>query len=328
MFIPVVFIQGFAGIFFKEMAVVVSFALLCALVVSMSLIPAAAAKWLGGRRLRIEGSRLLRRVTVLLRSLDQWYADHVRLWLRHPKKVVVGALLLLFASFFLGPMIGFELMPEADEGRINASIELPVGTPVETTMKVMQELELALRQAIRPEELEHIVTTAGPENWYRPAAGNQGSMEIMLVPSTQRQRTVEQVLAEARRVAEGIPAVRARIYPSSSNMMMRMMRGGGERLTVEIRGHDLATADRLGPSGWWPPWGRSRASLTRASIAKTASSSTPFTSIVAGWPSSGSRGPTSPPRSRPMCSGAWPLAIASTATSTTSGCSFARPTAR
>lgn len=244
-FIPVVFIEGFAGIFFKEMAVVVSFALLCSLIVSMTLIPAAAARWLGGRKLRIESSRVLTHMTGALRGLDRWYGEHVRLWLRHPWKVVLGSVLLLALSFGLAPMIGFELMPESDEGRINARVELPIGTPVEVTMKVMQEMELAMRGAILPEELDNIVTTAGPENSWRPASGNQGSMEILLVPSTERSRSVDQILAASRAAAEQIPAARVKMFPSSSNMMMRMMRGGSERLTVEIRGHDLEIGDRV-----------------------------------------------------------------------------------
>ncbi len=244
-FVPVVFIQGFAGIFFKEMAITVSFALLCALIVSMTLIPAAAARWLGGRQLRLEGNRVLVAATEALRGLDAWYAARVRRAIEVPWRVILGAVVLLVSSFFLAPMIGFELMPEADEGRINASFELPVGTPIEQTMRAVQEIELAVRGALLPGELDNLVTTAGPENWYRPAAGNQGGMELTLVPSTERSRSVEEILVAARQAVADIPAVRARMYPSSSNMMMRMMRGGGERLTVEIRGHDLETADSL-----------------------------------------------------------------------------------
>ena len=244
-FIPVVFIQGFAGIFFKEMAVVVSFALLCALVVAMSLIPAASARWLGGRTLRIEQSRLLSAMTRVLRGLDGWYGEHLKLWLQHPWRVVLGAFVLLFASFALMPLVGFELMPESDEGRFNVMVELPVGTPVETTMTTMQELELAMRGAIRVDELDHIMTTAGPENWWRPAAGNQGSMEVMLVPASERVRSVDEILTVAREATSSVPGAQVRMYPSSSNMMMRMMRGGGERLSVEIRGHDLAVGDRV-----------------------------------------------------------------------------------
>ena len=45
--------------------------------------------------------------------------------------------------------------------------------------------------------------------------------------ATERSRSVDEVLAAARQAVANVPAVRTRMYPSSSNMMMRMMRGGG-----------------------------------------------------------------------------------------------------
>ncbi len=244
-FLPVVFIQGFAGVFFKEMAVVVSFALLCSLIVALTLIPAASAQWLGGRQARMGQVRLFGRATAALRSLDRWYGDRIQRMLRHPWRVLVGAVALLLASFVLFPMIGMELMPESDEGRFNINVELPVGTPVEETMQAMQALELAMRGSLEDGELEHVITTAGPESWWRPASGNQGSMEVMLVPVSERERGIDTILARVREATADVPGAEVRIYPSSSNMMMRMMRGGGERLSVEIRGHDLEIADAL-----------------------------------------------------------------------------------
>ena len=244
-FIPVVFIAGFAGIFFKEMAIVVSFALFCSLAVSLTLIPSLAARFLGNSRDTRDPFGVLPRMTIMLRSLDRWYDATLRRMLRHPWRVVGGAVGLLLLSLLLTSQLGFELMPESDEGQLAVNVELPIGTPVETTAATMKELELRLRGALNDGELEHLVSTAGPENWWRPAAGNQGSMEVMLAPVSERSRGQEEILSSIRRALADVPGAQVRIYGSSGNMMMRMMRGGGERLTVEIRGHDLDTADAL-----------------------------------------------------------------------------------
>jgi HAE1 family hydrophobic/amphiphilic exporter-1 len=249
-FVPVVFIAGFAGVFFKEMAIVVSFALVCSLAVALSLIPALAASWLPepgeGRRFRRQAFHgLLGRLGDALRRLDESYGALLERALRHPWRVVLGSVALLVGSFLALPLVGFELMPETDEGRLNAYVELEVGTPVETTMGAMEELELRFRGALEEGELEHLITTAGPESDWRPASGNQGSVEVMLVPVGERARGLDEIVGAFRKAAAEVPGIFVKIYPSSSNMMMRMMRGGGERLRVEIRGHDLATADRL-----------------------------------------------------------------------------------
>ncbi len=244
-FIPVVFIGGFAGIFFKEMAIVVSFALFCSLAVSLTLIPSLAARFLGNSRDARDPLGVLPRITVGLRGLDRWYDATLRRLLRHPWRVVGGAVGFLMLSFFMTSQIGFELMPESDEGQLGVHVELPIGTPVETTATTMKELELRLRGALEEGELKHLVSTAGPENWWRPAAGNQGSMEVMLTPISERNRGQETIVSAIRKAMSDLPGADVKVYPSSGNMMMRMMRGGGERLTVEIRGHDLDTADAL-----------------------------------------------------------------------------------
>jgi HAE1 family hydrophobic/amphiphilic exporter-1 len=244
-FVPVVFMTGFAGVFFKEMAIVVSFALLCALGVSLTLIPAASARWLADSRQTRDPLRLLSRVTIALRSIDRFYARIIERVLAHPEQTVLGALAILAISFLLVPWIGFELMPETDEGRFQVSVELPPGTPVEATIATMSELELRVRGALDERELEHLITTAGPENQFRPASGNQGSMEVMLVPVSERDRGVDEIIGAVRNATSDVPAAEIRIFPTSSNMMMRMMRGGGERLSVEVRGHDLEIGDRL-----------------------------------------------------------------------------------
>jgi hydrophobic/amphiphilic exporter-1 (mainly G- bacteria), HAE1 family len=248
-FVPVVFIAGFAGVFFKEMAVVVSFALLCSLAVALTLVPAASARWLSSDHGEARDPfHLLPRITRVLRGLDAWYGATLERLLKNPARVVLGAITLLALSLALMPLIGFELMPESDEGRFSVNIEMPVGTPVETTIGVMEQLELKLRGALREGELEHVITTAGPESSWRPASGNQGSMDVMLVPVSERERGVEEIIQATRTAVADTPGAEIRIFPSSGNMMMRMMRGGGERLTLEIRGHDLATADRLAQS--------------------------------------------------------------------------------
>lgn len=250
-FVPVVFISGFAGVFFRELAVVVSFAQLPALLVALTLIPAAAARFLSPRvETHAKGAGplvlFLDRIGGWLHALEEAYGRLVAQALRHPGRVIGWSLAILVGSLLLFPLVGFELMPESDEGRINLSAELPIGTPVETTMHTMEELELRVRSAMRAGELEHLVTTAGPENWWRPASGNQGSMEIMLAPVSQRARSVDEIAAAMRDGTANLPGAEIRLFPSSSNMMMRMMRGGmNTRLAVEIRGHDLATADRL-----------------------------------------------------------------------------------
>ncbi len=247
-FAPVVFIAGFAGMFFKEMAAVVAFSLLCSLAVAVTLVPSVSARLLASPRLspRHWRARVAAAAERPLLAVERAYGRFVSGALRTPWLVVGSAALLLAISTRLLPMVGVELMPETDEGQIDIDAELAVGTPLSETRKVIKEVERRVQEIIRPDELKNMLTSAGPENWWRPGGSHQGSMEINLVPVAQRERPITEIMAEVRKGLAGMPGVQIRLRQGTSNFLTRLMRGrSGERLSVEIRGHDIATADRL-----------------------------------------------------------------------------------
>ncbi len=242
-FVPVVFLGGFAAVFFGEMAMVVTFALGCSLAVALTLVPMLSSRVLGEPRraasgLHASGERVLT-------TLEERYGRLVSAALTAPWAVVLAAGAFLFASFLLVPAIGFELMPETDEGRLDIDMELPVGTPLATTTAAIREVEQRVLAAMRPGEVEHVTTSAGPEAWWRPGGSNEGEVDIVLVPVAERARGVAGVEGAVREAVAGIPGAQIRVRQRSSNPLMRFMRGGDDRLSVEVRGHDLETANGL-----------------------------------------------------------------------------------
>jgi HAE1 family hydrophobic/amphiphilic exporter-1 len=246
-FAPVVFLAGFAGIFFAEMAMVVVFALLCSLVVAVTLVPTLAARLLdrpvgAGGPLR----RLAARVDGWITALEDGYTRLLRGVLRHGWLTVAAAAVTLLAALRLVPAIGVELMPQTDEGVVDLDFELPVGTPVERTRLVVHELERRIKGVVRPEEIDNIVSSAGPDNPYRPGGGHEGEVELTLVPVSRRERGSAEIVAAIRRATEGLPDLQIRLRQRTTNPLQRFMRGSqGERLVVELRGHDLDDAARL-----------------------------------------------------------------------------------
>ena len=258
-FVPVVFVTGFAAVVFGEMAQVVAFALMCSLAVALTLVPMVAARlfahtrpgetldtdrsWLGpihrlGRGLAAVLGRFLDRI-------DDTYERSLRAGLATPWAVVVGSVALLVASILVSSRVGMELMSEADEGRLTVSLELPVGTPLDTTDEVMKDVEERVRGAVNPAELEHTMRSVGPEAWWRPGGSYEGSLSVTLVPVGQRQRGIDAIEASVRRALDGIPGAKIRVLKESSNILTRIVRHGDDRITVELRGHDLQVADEL-----------------------------------------------------------------------------------
>jgi HAE1 family hydrophobic/amphiphilic exporter-1 len=146
------------------------------------------------------------------------------------------------------PQVGFEFQPTTDEGEVSVDAELGVGTRVELTEAVLLRLEEAVRQTV-PEAV--MLITQGGGGGGGGGFGNQsshrGSIQIRLVPRTERQRSSEQIAMTLRRELSGLPGVVVRARPSGGQQMRGMPGGGGgdARLSVEIRGHDLDEQRRI-----------------------------------------------------------------------------------
>lgn len=242
-FVPVVFVGGFAGIFFGELALVVSFALACSLAVALTVVPMLTGRWLKSATTPERG--LSQWLGQRFAALDRAYGRLIEAALQAPVAVIVAAGAMLIGSLSLIPAIGTELMPESDEGRLEVDVELPVGTPLEATREVVLELERGIRGSLRPGELEHLITTAGPANWWRPGGGNEGKIDVTLVSSSQRARGIDEIMSGVQVVVRDTAGAKIRVRKSTANLLTRIARGGDDRLVVEVRGHDLDAADSL-----------------------------------------------------------------------------------
>jgi HAE1 family hydrophobic/amphiphilic exporter-1 len=245
-FAPVLFLSGFAGVFFAEMAMVVVFSNICALLVALTVVPALSARLLAKPPRLRKTARFVAPLDRALTALDNAYVRSLHGVLRHPALVLAASLVLALGAVRLISVVQVELMPQTDEGLIDLDFEMPVGTPVERTREVVHDLEKRIRNVVRPEEISNIVSSAGPDNPYRPGGGHEGEVEVTLVPVSKRARGGADIIEAMREATAGLPDVKIRIRQRTTNPLQRFMRGSqGERLVVELRGHDLETSAAL-----------------------------------------------------------------------------------
>ena len=239
-FVPVIFVEGFAGIFFRQMAFVVSFALLCSLAVALTLVPSLAAR-LGSTAAKEKGlaAWLGRR----FEALEDGYGALLSRALRWPKLVLALAVALLVASVVLAREVGMELVPVGDESEVRVSAELSVGTPLERTAEVMRQIDDIIEEQV-PEQ-NAVMWVAGPSGFWSSSGGNAASMRISLVSPDKRDRSSAAVATALRQPLSTIPGLKARSSPGQGFWLFRLLRGGDERLQVDVRGYDLSTGSKL-----------------------------------------------------------------------------------
>jgi HAE1 family hydrophobic/amphiphilic exporter-1 len=177
--------------------------------------------------------------------MDERYRRVIHVALAHRPTVVGVSVALVVAAIVLLPMLGFELVPQADEGEVTVDAELPVGTRIERTEATMLRLEEMVKVGV-PEATMIIVNAGGGGMGFGPSGTHRGSIQIRLVGRGERLRSNDQISQDLRRRLSGLPGVIIRARPSGGNFQMNRMLGGGDaRLALEIRGHDLTDSRRV-----------------------------------------------------------------------------------
>lgn len=240
-FLPLIFIRGMAGIMFKQLAYVISFALLCALIVALTLIPmlisrvsnqTAAGKAQSGNNQE--------------KPLDPFtsaYRDLLALALKYKKTTVLVTAMILLGSLTLIPLVGVEYMPESDEGEVRVYVEMDVGTKLDVLDEKFERVEAIVKESVP--EIENTVTRLGSSSW-RASGGHSGRMQITLKSLDKRSRSSQEIANDLRQKLSDIPGVSIRTRAGQGLFIFRIVSGGGnERIQIDIRGYDLERANQL-----------------------------------------------------------------------------------
>ena len=146
-FVPVAFMPGIPGKFFREFGWTAATAVVFSLLVARLLTPMMAAYQLKAHPVATGDSKLM-----------VWYLGWVDRALRHRAATLWIAFVLFLASLAIVPFIPATFIPTSDQGRSNLSIELPPGTRLRDTVAVVEQARAKLTGL---PELRHVYTTVG-----------------------------------------------------------------------------------------------------------------------------------------------------------------------
>jgi len=238
-FLPVVFMQTVSSMLFKELALVVVFALLCSLLVALTLVPMLASRYLtvevGGN----SGGNRWVRVGRWFHRLEDRYVNILDRAMRHRKIVFGIAAGLLVVTLILWQLLPVELAPQTDADEIGVDLLMAEGTNIAVVNNYLSELEQIVRSVTPTNEVRHITTQIHP---------GHAEVEISLKSSDERSISSFALADRIRREVSGqIPGADIRVSAQSGLWMLRRLfgSGGSEAVQVELRGYDLALADRV-----------------------------------------------------------------------------------
>lgn len=244
-YLPVLSLVGIEGKMFRPMGLTVIFALVGALLLSLTLIPALCAYFLkeeeesNHEEWRV-GRFRFRPPTFYV----QPYYETALNWALNRRALMAGGATVFFvlcASLF--PRLGSEFLPQLNEGAIAIGAAYPPSMSIETATKRSTELEKALLKAF-PSEIDAIVTRIGrAEIATDPMLPSQHDILITLKPQEgwKEARDHEELVAGMSEVLEAMPGVGGSFSQPIQFRMNELIEGIGIRseLGIKLFGDDL-----------------------------------------------------------------------------------------
>ncbi len=144
-FLPMGFMGGIVGRFFREFGITVAVATLFSLLVSFTVTPMLASRWYRmGEDLEHDALRnpVFRLIERFLQGTSRVYQRLLNWALGHRPHVILGAFaVLIFVVMTMGPRMGFQFIPATDVGQLAATIELTPGVSLEQTDRFVRRIE-------------------------------------------------------------------------------------------------------------------------------------------------------------------------------------------
>jgi hydrophobe/amphiphile efflux-1 (HAE1) family protein len=246
-FIPLLFVGGVVGIFFRQLAALTAVTLIASLFAALTLTPMVASRLLKKREAKGNSERRNKIYETSERHLKTAENGYKKLlgWAVHHKTVVIiSAVLLLVISLFGTKFIGTDYIPMFDAGDVIVVFQTEVGTSAEETDRVAREVMKVMENNI-PEMVPGTMgaisgqTRDGLLSMVGFSEGkNIGTVLCHLTLPDKRDRSASEIGDVLRAKVAEIPEIE-KFHITAGNVLESAVLGNAKPIEVKISGNDL-----------------------------------------------------------------------------------------
>lgn len=229
-FLPLAALRGLEGQLYRPLALAVIASMLGALVLTLTIVPPIAARWLRGRP---------DHDVLLLRIVKRIYRPALDFAMRHAFWVRVSTLVITVPAFLLAGRIGTEFMPEIDEGALMLQTVAPAEASLDYVDRANHRVEDVLRGF--PEVKEVVRRTGRSEETGDPMLHSHSDVLVLLNEGAD----ARELTKELRKRLKRVPGLSV-MFTTPLNMRIDEGLGGTPAdIAVSIYGPDLTVLDEL-----------------------------------------------------------------------------------
>lgn len=236
-YLPIFALTGIEGKMFHPMAFTVVFALLGAMIMSVTFVPAAVALFIG-RSVEEKESRVMH-------AARRWYAPALEYVLANRAVALVFAALVIALAGLMASRLGTEFAPNLDEGDMAVLTMRVPGTSLTQSVKMQQQIETTLMREV-PEIARVFARIGTAEIASDPMPPNVADSYIIFKPEKEwpkPRRSRATVDAAIRSTLAGLPG---NSYEFSQPIQLRvneLISGVRSDVAAKLFGDDLAVLE-------------------------------------------------------------------------------------
>ncbi len=234
-FVPLLFLDGLEGRFFKPLALTYMVSILASLVVALTVVPAMCRFLLRGRL----GGKHENRDAWLVRWIKRAYEPSLRTAIRMRAWVLTGAGVATAGALLLASTFGTSFLPSFNEGTYTVFLIAPSGTSIVESDRLATEVEKQLVQIDGVRSVSRRTGRAERDEHAEPVS----SSEIEVTVDAGRSR--DEVRREIDRVLASVPGITTMVGQPIEHRLSHILSGTPAAIAINIFGEDLSELRRV-----------------------------------------------------------------------------------
>ena len=235
-FLPIANMSSLVGLWLRELALAAVFATIFSLIMSFTLTPLLSSIILSKEhttgKLANWFNRFEKRQTELYKKALAFILHNK---MRSAMAVVGSVVLFILVMMVFGPKLGFEFIPQTDDGKISVTVELPSGYNLDETAGTVRQIEERVK---KHNEVKHILTNLGKLSDL-DVGTNMASIDVQLTDAKDRDIKLLDVISIFTADLADIPNAKIKVDVGS--------RMGGEEAPIQffLLGQDLDELEKI-----------------------------------------------------------------------------------
>lgn len=251
-FLPITFLSSLSGAVFGELALTISFALICSLVSSLTLMPMLHT--ISFDKIKIDKiDRVSRFNSIFFKVSDRlmgkvlfYYESIIGYALNNKRKILMSGVIVTIVGIFLFSFLDSELMPKVDPGEFSIEYSLPKGTPLDESAIFSSRIESILLNKNYIESIYTKISSDPEENVSEKVSGkSSNNVTIQVILKKNGRPNVNKIVQELKNEIRVNDSIKTDFY-IKENVVSSIFSNNSKPLTLEIYGKERDEIKKYG----------------------------------------------------------------------------------